>query len=131
VPGARCQVPVPVEGRGTRRGCHLIKNRWDHFQGKEWSKEQRGQTRKMYTFASLAAFASVGLKVVDEPFDPDSIDPTFQRGLTREIKAGHEVMRWKLKFRGEQSNTCWNVDLVGGSYGFDGAVQGLFVHDVE
>jgi hypothetical protein len=40
-------------------------------------------------------------------------------------------MLWKVKFRGEQSKTCWNIDLVGGSYGFDylarteGAVQGL------
>ena len=84
--------------------------------------------------AILTTFATVGLKTT-EPFDADKIDPAFQRGLVRAIEAGHDVMRWKAKFRGEQSESRWNVDLVGGSYGFDylaraeGAVQGLFVHD--
>ncbi len=86
--------------------------------------------------AMLKSFESVGL-FVDQPFDPDNIDPAFRRGLAKSIESGHDIMRWKAKYRGTQSASCWNVDLVGGSYGFDylaraeGAVQGLFVHDSQ
>jgi hypothetical protein len=50
----------------------LVKHRWDHFQAKEWSKEQRGKTRKHICIsgedaaaaASLAAFAVEHLKIM-------------------------------------------------------------------
>ena len=68
---------------------------------------------------------------------PDSIDPAVRRGLVRAAEEGPKVIAWKVKYRGHKSESMWNVDLTGGSYGVDylaraeGAIQGLFVHDPE
>lgn len=70
-------------------------------------------------------------------FDAKNLDPSIQRGLARAVQAGIDIVKWKVKFRGTQSENKWNVDFVGGSYGTDylaraeGAVQGLFVHSPE
>jgi len=84
----------------------------------------------------LKTFETIGL-VPGQPFDPQKLDPAMRDALVRGIKAGAEILRWKVKFRGHQSPTYWNVDLTGGSYNdkyldrAEGAVQGLFVHDPE
>jgi len=86
--------------------------------------------------ALLNTFKHIGLSD-KQPFKPDSLDPAIQRGLARSIQAGIDIIKWKVKFRGTQSDNKWNVDFVGGSYGSDyfaraeGAVQGLFVHSPE
>lgn len=57
--------------------------------------------------------------------------------MVRAVQSGIDIIKWKVKFRGTQSDNKWNVDFVGGSYGSDyfaraeGAVQGLFVHSPE
>ena len=67
--------------------------------------------------------------------DPDALDPAVRRGLVRAAEAGPKIIAWKVKYRGRKSETMWNVDLTGGSYGSDylaraeGSIQGLFVHD--
>lgn len=67
--------------------------------------------------------------------DPDSLDPAVRRGLVRAAEAGPRIIAWKVKYRGRKSESMWNVDLTGGSFGTDylaraeGAIQGLFVHD--
>jgi len=84
----------------------------------------------------LNTFKHIGLSD-SEPFQAKSLDPAIQRGLTRAVQASINIIKWKVKFRGTQSNNKWNVDFVGGSYGSDyfaraeGAVQGLFVHSAE
>lgn len=83
--------------------------------------------------ALLNTFKHIGLSDT-HGFDPESLDSAIQKGLARSIKAGIDIIKWKVKFRGSQSNNKWNVDFVGGDYGSDylaraeGAVQGLFVH---
>jgi len=84
----------------------------------------------------LNTFKHIGLSDT-KAFNPNSLDPAIQRGLARSIKAGIDIIKWKVKFRGTQSDNKWNVDFVGGAYGSDyfaraeGAVQGLFVHSPE
>ena len=86
--------------------------------------------------ALLNTFKHIGLTDT-QPFKPNSLDPAIQRGLARAVQAGIDIVKWKVKFRGTQSENKWNVDFVGGSYGTDylaraeGAVQGLFVHSPE
>jgi DNA sulfur modification protein DndE len=50
--------------------------------------------------------------------------------LARSTKAGIDIIKWKVKYRGSHSNKKWNVDFVGSDYfaRAKGAVQGLFVH---
>ena len=84
----------------------------------------------------LNTFKHIGLSDT-HAFDPESLDPAIQKGLVRAVQAGIDIIKWKVKFRGTQSDNKWNVDFVGGSYGSDyfaraeGAVQGLFVHSPE
>ena len=52
-------------------------------------------------------------------FDAKNLDPSIQRGLARAVQAGIDIVKWKVKFRGTQSENKWNVDFVGGSYGTD------------
>ena len=86
--------------------------------------------------ALLNTFKHIGL-TTGRPFEPQSLDPAIQRGLARAVQAGIDIVKWKVKYRGSQSDNKWNVDFVGGSYGTDylaraeGAVQGLFVHSPE
>ena len=74
---------------------------------------------------------------IDQPFTSDSLDPDFRRGLNRAVTAAQKIIAWKVKYRGKQSTTKWNIDFVGGSYGHnylaraEGATQGLLVHDPE
>lgn len=84
----------------------------------------------------LETFKHIGLSDT-KAFDPQTLDPAIKRGLVRSVQAGIDIIKWKVKFRGTQSENKWNVDFVGGSYGSDyfaraeGAVQGLFVHSPE
>jgi DNA sulfur modification protein DndE len=84
----------------------------------------------------LTTFKHIGLSDT-HTFDAKNLDPSIQRGLARAVQAGIDIVKWKVKFRGTQSENKWNVDFVGGSYGTDylaraeGAVQGLFVHSPE
>ncbi|MBY5921674.1 DUF1254 domain-containing protein [Ferrimonas balearica] len=86
--------------------------------------------------AILNSFKLIGLSDT-EPFDPAKLDEPTKRGLARAMQAGIDIIKWKVKFRGTQSENKWNVDFVGGDYGTDylaraeGAVQGLFVHSPE
>ncbi len=86
--------------------------------------------------AILNSFKLIGLSDTDA-FDPAKLDEPTRRGLARAMKAGIDIIKWKVKFRGTQSENKWNVDFVGGDYGTDylaraeGAVQGLFVHSPE
>jgi len=86
--------------------------------------------------ALLNTFKHIGLSDT-KAFNPQSLDPAIQRGLARSVQSGIDIIKWKVKFRGTQSDNKWNVDFVGGSYGTDylaraeGAVQGLFVHSPE
>lgn len=91
---------------------------------------------KASDMAALNTFKHIGL-TLDKPFDPTSLDPAIARGLARSVQAAIDIIKWKVKFRGTQSENKWNVDFVGGAYGTDylaraeGAVQGLFVHSPE
>jgi len=84
----------------------------------------------------LNTFKHIGLSDT-KAFVAESLDPAIQRGLARSVQTGIDIIKWKVKFRGTQSDNKWNVDFVGGSYGSDylaraeGAVQGLFVHSPE
>lgn len=86
--------------------------------------------------AVLNTFKHIGLSDTHS-FKANSLDPAIQRGLARSVQAGIDIVKWKVKFRGTQSDNKWNVDFVGGSYGTDylaraeGAVQGLFVHSPQ
>ena len=85
---------------------------------------------------TLKTFETIGL-IPGQPFDPEKLDPAMRDALKRAVKSGAEILRWKVKFRGHQSPTFWNVDLVGGSFNdsylarAEGSVQGLIVHDPE
>lgn len=163
---AMCAVRILVEDEADLPAVHQVQNQFKLTALSQWGKSAENTTPASYNrlppnnfdgelawlqdawqllqrdrpsaehAAILKAFESVGL-YVDAPFDPDAIDPAFKRGLVRATKSGHDIVRWKAKYRGTQSASYWNVDLVGGSYGFDylaraeGAVQGLFVHDPE
>lgn len=91
----------------------------------------KGQNR-----APLGNFKSIGLGD-SFPFDAAGLDEATKRGLARAQQAAIDIIKWKVKFRGTQSENKWNVDFVGGDYGSDylaraeGAVQGLFVHSPE
>lgn len=86
--------------------------------------------------ATLKTFETIGLKP-GQPFEPEKLDPDMQESLIKAVTTGARILRWKVKFRGVQSPTFWNVDLVGGSFNdkyldrAEGAVQGLLVHDPE
>lgn len=81
-------------------------------------------------------FKYIGLSDT-KAFNAEALPEAVQRGLARAVQAGTEIIKWKVKFRGTQSDNKWNVDFVGGAYGTDylaraeGAVQGLFVHSPE
>ena len=79
--------------------------------------------------ALLNTFKHIGLSDTHR-FDPESLDPAIQKGLARSTKAGIDIIKWKVKYRGSQSNNKWNVDFVGSDYfaRAKGAVHGLFVH---
>ncbi len=86
--------------------------------------------------AAWENFQYIGMSL-KTPFNPDKIDPAIKRGMARAIDSVHDIIAWKVKFRGYKSNSNWNVDLKGGRYGADylaraeGAIQGLVVHDSE
>ncbi|MBV7317409.1 DUF1254 domain-containing protein [Shewanella sp. NIFS-20-20] len=86
--------------------------------------------------AILNTFNQIGLSDTT-PFDPSKLDEATKRGLARAVNASIDIVKWKVKFRGTQSQNKWNVDFVGGDYGTDylaraeGAIQGLFVHSPE
>jgi len=79
-------------------------------------------------------FQYIGMSITSK-FNPDNIDPAIKRGMERAIDSVHDIVAWKVKFRGYKSQSNWNVDLRGGSYASDylaraeGAIQGLVVHD--
>lgn len=82
------------------------------------------------------SFQYIGMSL-KSPFNPDNIDSAIKRGMKRAIDSVHDIVAWKVKFRGYKSKSNWNVDLKGGRYGADylaraeGAIQGLVVHDSE
>ncbi len=86
--------------------------------------------------AALKTFQHIGLSDNGE-FDENKLDPAIKKGLARAVESGIDIIKWKVKYRGTQSENKWNVDFVGGAYGADylaraeGAVQGLFVHSPE
>lgn len=90
-----------------------------------------GENRSM-----LKTFEYIGLSD-KKPFNAEQLDEPTKRGLKRAIEASTDIIKWKVKFRGTQSENKWNVDFVGGAYGTDylaraeGSVQGLFVHSPE
>jgi len=85
--------------------------------------------------AAMVALMDVLGLVPGADIDADSIDPAVRRGLVRAAEQGPKTIAWKVKYRGKKSQSMWNVDLTGGTYGCDylaraeGAIQGLFVHD--
>jgi hypothetical protein len=76
--------------------------------------------------ALLNTFKHIGLSDTHR-FDPESLDPAIQKGLARSTKAGIDIIKWKVKYRGSHSNKKWNVDFVGSDYFArpKGAVQGF------
>ena len=86
------------------------------------------------TKAMWDSFQYLGMSL-DQPFDASKVDPAIKRGMQRAIDATHDVVAWKVKYRGYKSESMWNVDMRGGSYAQDflaraeGAIQGLVVHD--
>ena len=88
------------------------------------------------TKAMWDSFQYLGMSL-DKPFEPSKLDPAIKRGMKRAISATHDVIAWKVKYRGYKSESMWNVDPRGGSYAQDflaraeGSIQGLVVHDPE
>lgn len=86
--------------------------------------------------AAWENFQYVGMSL-NSPFNPDNIDPAIKRGMARAIDTVHDIIAWKVKFRGYKSKSNWNIDLKGGRYETnylaraEGAIQGLVVHDSE
>lgn len=85
--------------------------------------------------AALAQFKTVGIQQ-GKKLDTKNMDPAFLRGLKRAEADGHQIMRWKVKYRGTPYPTGWN-NLHEGTYGYnyinraEGALEGLIVHDKE
>lgn len=82
------------------------------------------------------SLAYIGMSL-DQPFDPDYIDPAIKRGMVRAEATAADIIAWKVKNRGYKSRTLWSVDTRGGNFGQDylaraeSAIQGLMVHDPE
>jgi len=97
---------------------------------------QRNPPATMAQRAAWESYQYIGMSLT-EPFNSDNIDPAIRRGMGRAIKSVHDIVAWKVKFRGYKSVSNWNVDLKGGTYGADylaraeGAVQGYIVHDAD
>ena len=74
--------------------------------------------------------------IVGQSFDLEKLSEPMRRGLAHAASVGPQIMKWKVKFRGNPYPTHWN-NLRPGNYGFDyfdravGALEGLFVHDRE
>lgn len=97
---------------------------------------QRNPPATLELKAAWEHFQYIGMSLTKK-FNPDNIDPAIKRGMQRAIDSVHDIVAWKVKYRGYKSRSNWNVDLKGGSYGSDylaraeGAIQGLVVHDSQ